>query len=106
MPGLKSWNEFKQPFFFILTRKRSVRNSSVLQSVCIKKSVICSSRYEDTDLIILRANFGCKDSLLNYAYKELFSYEIYSDLRKIIILPAKQEPFLLLTRWANVHHNY
>ena len=69
-----------------------MRNSSGLQTVlCIKNSMICSSRYEYTDLIDFRANFGCKDSLLNDVYKEFFSYEIYPDLSKDIIVPAKQE---------------
>ena len=41
--------------------KHLLRNSSGLQAVlCIKKSVICSIRYAYTNLIILRANFGCK----------------------------------------------
>ena len=41
--------------------KHLLRNSCGLQAVlCIKKSVICSSRYAYTNLIILRANFGCK----------------------------------------------
>ena len=41
--------------------KHLLRNSSGLQAVlCNKKSVICSSRYGYTNLIILRANFGCK----------------------------------------------
>ena len=41
--------------------KHLLRNSCDLQGVlCTKKSVICSSRYAYTNLIVLRANFGCK----------------------------------------------
>ena len=84
-----------------------MRNSSGLQTVlCIKNSVICSSRYKYTDLIIFRANFGCKDSLLNDVYKEFFSYEIYSDLSKGIILPAKQELLCWSQDGQLCHHNY
>ena len=41
--------------------KHLLRNSCGPQEVlCIKKTVICSSRNAYTNLVILRANFGCK----------------------------------------------
>ena len=68
--------------------KHLLRNSCGLQAVlCIKKSVICSSRYAYTNLIILRANFGCK------TYQRLvFEQQIQSGyfFLKLVHLLSKQ----------------
>ena len=75
-------------------------NSSVYWEVCYLFQQVT----EYTNHITFRAKTWVQDfadSLLNDGYKEFFPYEIFTDLSKDIILPAKQEPFLVVTRWTN-----